>query len=122
MSDNLAEATKKFNRADHLLRVGLGVFLVFILLVITLTSVEVFTVQRTIAKNQVANSQASNDRFTRYNAENARQQQITQQYIKCVATTLVTPIADRTTNQFDNCSKTAQAQNLSGKPSTTPAP
>lgn len=121
MSD-LEIAEKRFNRADHMLRVGAGIFLAFILIVITVTSVEVFNLQRTIAQNQVVNAKASNDRFTRYNNEQARQQQITQQYVKCVATTLTTPIANRTTDQFNNCSKTAQEQNLAGKPSTTPAP
>lgn len=122
MSDNLEHAQKTFNRADKLLRIGAGIFLAFVLIVVTVTSVEVFTVQQTIAKNQAINSKASNDRFVRYENENARQQRITQQYVQCVASTLTTPIADRTTNQFDNCSKTAQAQNLVGKPSTSPSP
>lgn len=121
-SVSVLAAKQKFTRADKLLRWGFGTLIVFVLLIIAFTSVQVYTVQNTIAQNQKINSQASTDRFEKYNAEAARQQQITQQYIKCVASTLVIPIADRDPNAFDTCSKTAQSQNLSGQTSTTPAP
>lgn len=122
MTDNLELAQKTFNKADRLLKIGLGVLVAFTLIVIIVTSIEVFSVQQTIVKNQKINSQASTDRFNRYTTEQARQEAITQQYIRCVASTLVIPIPNRDPSAFDNCSKAAQAQNLKGQPSTTPSP
>lgn len=122
MSDNLESAKTNFNRADKLLKIALIILASYAVILLTFVTAESLITQNTIAKNQKINSQASNDRFVKYEAENSRQQLITQQYVQCVATTLVIPIDQRDPNQFNNCSKTAQEQNKAGKPSTSPTP
>lgn len=119
---NLLAAKQKFSKADKILRIGVAIFLIFVLSLVTFTSVQVYIVQNIIAENQIKNKAASDDRFQRYNAEAARQQQITQQYIACIAKVFLVPPDNRTPVGFETCSKAAQSQNLSGETSTRPAP
>lgn len=103
-SPALVEAQDKFKRADHLLKVVIGILVVFFVGMFVFIAGQLYVVQNTIATNQKVNAQGNTDRFAKYTQENELQHEKTQQYVKCIAQTLLLPIDQRTNAVFDQCS------------------
>lgn len=103
------QAREKFNRSDHLFKIAAAVFLVYAAGVLTFVAVQGFITQQTIAHNQAENARKNEERFKRYTEDNAKQHQLTQQYIRCTGDTLLLKaIATRTSQEFDVCSQAAK--------------
>ena len=100
------QARKKFNRSDHLFKIAAVVFLIYAASLLTFVAVQGFVTQQTIASNQAENARRGEDRFKRYTEDNAKQHQLTQQYIRCTGDTLLLKaIETRTPHEFDVCSQ-----------------
>lgn len=103
--DTLEEAKRNFEKADHRLKVAATVLVVFFVAMFIFLAVQLVAVQSSIARNQAANAQSSKDRFAAYTADNVKQHEKTQAYIRCIATTLLlTNIDQRTVEPFNKCS------------------
>lgn len=102
---NLENAQADFDKKDKRLRVGLGIFITYVVLLLSFVAVETLITQTTIRDNQAANAKASEERFKRYTEDNAVQHQKTQQYIRCIAQVLLLPLDQRTDEAFDKCSQ-----------------
>jgi hypothetical protein len=120
MSDDTHRALIKQRRADKYLRITVIAFFVYMMAVGTFSAIYTYKVQSTVAHNQKVNSQASEDRFSRYTAENARQHALTQQYVKCLFDTLRTalqkPFSDRTDADFDVCAVASNKTSATAQP------
>lgn len=100
----LEKAQNKFDRSDRLYQRAKSVLVGFVIITLMVVVSQLIRVQNTIARNQEINSAASVQRFENYNKENARQHEVTRQYVKCIATVLLEPINQRTNVIFDSCS------------------
>lgn len=117
MSEETQRALIKQNRAEKMLRGLVLVFFLYMMAVGTFSAIYTYRTQSAIAKNQAINAKASEDRFKRYTEENARQHQLTQQYVKCIATVLLKPVGQRTQEDFNACGVNAHVD-LNTKTST----
>lgn len=130
MSDDTHRALIRQRRAGKYLRGAVVVFFLYMMAIGTFSAIYTYKVQSTVARNQKINSQASEDRFARYTAENERQHALTQQYVKCLFTSLGValqkPIDTRTYNDFsqeafDKCGAQQVNSTVTYTPSITPS-
>lgn len=120
---NLEAAQADFAKKDKRLRFGIGVLLTYVVVMLSFVAVMTLITQNTIKDNQAANAKASEQRFARYTADNAKQHQITQAYIRCIADALLVPVSDRKPGAFDACGveakKSLDAETSGGSEDTT---
>lgn len=106
----MSDAQLRFKRADRLyhgaVRLGLlfGLIMLFVLVwqVANLQG-DFSSAQTAELKRQEVAREESRKRLDKALAETNRQQVVTQNYIRCVASVLLQPIAERTESDFDAC-------------------
>jgi len=120
MSDQLERAQRRLARADTYVRLTKGAFAVYMVLVTALLAFQLYDVQRGQAE-QLRTAQESLEKSI---ADNAKQHERTQEYIRCVASTLLVPLAQRSEQVFDRCGIKADAPSAgtSASPTAQTAP
>lgn len=107
---NLEAAQARFNRADKLYHYALRAFFAFAAIMLVVIVYQVahlqsdFTRQQnTAAAQRDEDTVAARQRLEGALKETQEQQIVTQNYIRCVASVLLKPVATRTEADFDNC-------------------
>lgn len=109
----LEEAQRDLDVKDRRFKIGAAVFIVYAIAMLTVLAVQTFIIQQTIAENQKKNAEASEQRFDRYTQANERQHQLTQEYIRCIASALLVPVSEREEGAFDRCGIKARQETTS---------
>lgn len=110
MSERLEKALEVNRKAEKRYGIAKNMFFVY-LLIVTLFS----AVQTVIISQQVKDSLEVN------RANGAANHQRTQEYVKCIAITLLKPVQERSTVDFNNCTKTeAEKSSSVVNPNDTP--
>lgn len=106
----MSQAETNFKRADKFYHLSVRVFFIFMALMLVLIVFQVANLQGDFSSAQTAElkrqEQArveSRQRLDKALAETQRQQIVTQNYIRCVASVLLKPVAERSMEDFDNC-------------------
>lgn len=106
----MTRAEVSFKRADRLYHGAVKVFFVFAFLMLIVIVYQVANLQGDFSNAQTAElkrqEQArvdSRERLNKALAETNRQQIVTQNYIRCVASVLLKPVQERSMQDFDNC-------------------
>lgn len=106
----MSTAQANFKRADKLYHLSVKVFFVFVFIMLIAIAYQVAHLQGDFSDAQTAElkrqEQArveSRQRLDKALAETQKQQIVTQQYIRCVATVLLKPVSERTEADFDAC-------------------
>ena len=105
MSVDLERARMRLAKADRLVSVGKFLFVAYILGVTVVLMVQLFLVQQ----SQIQQLEATKSSLNQSIEDNAEQHARTQDYIRCVANALLTPLALRSEAVFDRCGIDAQA-------------
>jgi len=115
VSRRLDLAKQKLARADTYLRVSKVVFALYMVTVTGLLTFQLYDIQR----GQVEQLKSAQESLDKSIGDNARQHERTQDYIKCVASALLTPLADRSAAIFDQCGLDADKASQASAPATT---
>jgi len=106
----MSQAELNFKRADRLYHGAIKVFFAFIFIMLIVIAYQVAHLQGDFSNAQTAElkrqEQArveSRERLDKALAETNRQQIVTQNYIRCVASVLLKPVQDLSMEDFDNC-------------------
>lgn len=111
MSEQLEQALAKERKAKNLFNYSKRIFYFY------LFGVTIFLIVQSFAlSSQVQNTLEQQKR------DNAEQHARTQQYIRCIADTLLTPLSGRTEINFDNCSNDKDSVEKTAPTSSTQSP
>lgn len=102
MSLSIEQAERRLKRADRLVSIGKGLFVAYFVVVSIVLMVQLYYVQQ----SQQASLQKSIE-------DNSKQHERTQEYVKCIASALLVPLAQRSANVFDKCGITTSSSTSS---------
>lgn len=92
MSRALERAEKRLEHADKLLKAGKALFALYVVVMVTVLMAQLYSVQSD--QRQLLETLVKS---------NKEQHQLTQGYVKCIATSLLLPLAQRNQEAFDRC-------------------
>lgn len=106
----MSTAERQFQRADRLYHMAIRVFFVFAFIMLCVIIYQVAHLQGDFSSAQTAElkrqetaREESRARLNKALEETNRQQVVTQNYIRCVASVLLKPVEQRSMSDFDNC-------------------